>query len=271
MKKGLVIIAVAGGLATAATALGGLPAATGVNGSLHDMTKVVPATADTMGRVCVYCHSPHNAASRVASSEVPLWNHTMNPDSSFTPYTWASSTDPITVVDPLIGPSRLCMSCHDGSIAVDEHGAAFGQTGDTLIGTLARNGDGSSSDNLTRDLGSTHPIGFNYNEVAARRNALYPNSPDLVVSTSGYALDISTDGSVLRAISGKRIADNLYRGDIMTCATCHDVHNKENATQDSYEAHATYPNGLGGTQSAPNFFLYAKEMKSLICFSCHIK
>ena len=62
--------------------------------------------------------------------------------------------------------------------------------------------------------------------------------------------------------------DNLFGKSIMTCATCHEVHNKENAIQD------TYANNNGNThttRTAPNYFLYAKETSSLICLSCHIK
>ena len=68
----------------------------------------------------------------------------------------------------------------------------------------------------------------------------------------------------------------------MTCATCHEVHNKENATQDDYKsgpkatglvAGTLGPNGeaVQVTQDAPNYFLYAKQTESLICLSCHIK
>jgi len=52
----------------------------------------------------------------------------------------------------------------------------------------------------------------------------------------------------------------------MTCATCHEVHNKDNAKQANF-------NGVNGSDAsaAPNFFLYAPEKDSLICLSCHVK
>ena len=64
--------------------------------------------------------------------------------------------------------------------------------------------------------------------------------------------------------SNRTIGSVLYEGDIMTCASCHEVHNKENATQDA-------PVAGSGVTNAPNYFLYAKEKESLICLSCHIK
>ena len=66
--------------------------------------------------------------------------------------------------------------------------------------------------------------------------------------------------SVSRTLGGRTIGDVLYQGDIMTCATCHEVHNKENVVQD-----------VGTDGSQPNYLLYAKETDSLICLSCHLK
>jgi hypothetical protein len=59
----------------------------------------------------------------------------------------------------------------------------------------------------------------------------------------------------------RTIKSTLYNGSIMTCATCHEVHNKENAAQDA---------ATDGS-ATPNYFLYAKESNSLICLSCHVK
>jgi hypothetical protein len=291
MKKVLATIAVIGCMSAAGTALAGVAAGTGVNGSLHDMTKVVPGTADDMGRVCVYCHTPHHAVVKDGSANLPLWNHTITPDNQFTPYTWAtpnnSNDGAFDIIDPLAGPSRLCMSCHDGSIAVDEHGSAFAQAGGTTIATV-NNLDYQGRANLTKDLSNTHPIGFDYNDIAAFRNSKsingtgskvggeFADGTEIVVSTLGYATGITLNNTVQgqynqvdRAAGGKRIADNLYGGNIMTCATCHEVHNKENATQVAWKSGPKTV--LGTSQAAPNYFLYAKEDQSLICLSCHVK
>jgi hypothetical protein len=297
MKKVLATIAVAGCLSAAGTALAGIPAGTGVNGSLHDMTKVVTTTADSMGRVCVYCHTPHHAVVTDGSANLPLWNHALTPDDQFTAYTWAtpnnSNDGAFDIIDPLAGPSRLCMSCHDGSIAVDEHGSAFASAGSGratdsggLIGNLGRTADLAGRANLTKDLSNTHPIGFDYNEIAAFRNSKSANKDkttgdsEIISSGNGYAQEYAVSivageyNTITRfpAGSNKTIADNLYGGSIMTCATCHEVHNKENITQDPYiGTERTRPDGLGGQQSAPNYFLYARQTQSLICLSCHVK
>ena len=277
MKKVLASVVAIGCFAAAGSAFAGLPAATGVNGSLHDMTKVVTATADSMGRVCVYCHTPHHATKDDAGVDnYPLWNHNLVDVSTYTPYTWATpaNTDSsMAIINPLIGPSRLCMSCHDGAIAIDQHGEAMSQVGGTTIATRAK---------LTNDLSNTHPIGFDYNQAASVRNAKAGNgsasaggAAEIVPSNYGFATAIDTSGTVQgtynvvtrnNGTNHKLISDVLYGGNMMTCATCHEVHNKENVVQDNF-------NGNNGSNAslAPNYFLYAKETNSLICLSCHVK
>lgn len=272
-------MAVAGSLLAAGAAFAGLPAATGINGSLHDMNKIVGTNADSMGRVCVFCHTPHSAESNLGKTDVsPLWSRSAT-NSHFQPYLWVTpanlGTDdnPVAfeITDALIGPTRLCMSCHDGVIAVDEHNSAMAQSGTHLVSTRA---------NLGLDLTKTHPIGFNYIDIRTHRNALASNGSgadtEIVDPTKGFATSITltadtvanqgTYNNVIRNNSGKRIKDVLFGGTTMTCASCHEVHNKENATQEAF----TGVNG-SDTSRAPNYFLYAKEANSLICLSCHVK
>ncbi|MCM0083746.1 cytochrome C [Geomonas sp. Red32] len=298
MKKVLATVAAVGCLAAASTALGGLPAGTGVNGSLHDMTVVVGPQADSMARVCVFCHTPHHAQSSDGGYNLPLWNHDIPDVTTYTPYAWAtpmnSNNGEFTITDPLAGPSRLCMSCHDGAVAVDEHNSAFGKDASQATTSIANvttytNQQGRGA--LGKDLTQTHPIGFDYVEIAAWRNSNSQNGAldsnhnptgdtEIVSADKGYALSITVENTtqgkynyVQRNVGGKRIVDNLYGANIMTCATCHEVHNKENATQDNFTdgpknltvSGTTYP------MAAPNYFLYAKQSESLICLSCHVK
>jgi hypothetical protein len=260
--------------AAATVSFAGMGARTGVNGSFHDMNYYAPTkggTQEKYERVCVFCHTPHNAVVTEPgnnSNYLPLWNHDLT-QLTFTPYQWATPDNvPFTINDPLVGPSRLCMSCHDGSIAVDQHGPAMPRVGTIkLTGTRAIGSGG--------DLTTTHPIGFDY--VAARkgRNITAINTVELtshveeiVDESSAFAtvITINTDSSsnVYNKVdrNGSRtILSTLYNGKMMTCATCHEVHNKENAIQ------AAATDG----SATPNYFLYAKEQNSLICLSCHIK
>jgi hypothetical protein len=135
--------------------------------------------------------------------------------------------------------------------------------------------------NLGADLTQTHPIGFDYVAIRARRNAIAGVSSagdsEIVDPNKGFAsaitvtADTAANQGTYNAVTrntgaNKRIKDTLFGGNIMTCASCHEVHNKENATQEAF----TGVNG-SDTTKAPNYFLYAKEANSLICLSCHVK
>lgn len=263
MKKLISLLALAG-LAAGIT-YAGQPAATGVTGSIHDMNvwaNSYGGEPDEFGRVCVFCHTPHNATPIDDElNPTPLWNHEFSAqDFSTGVYQWATPENTVlTVEDPLVGPSRLCMSCHDGVVAVDQHGPSRAYAGSlTLTGDAAVGRGG--------DLTDDHPIGFSYGQALVARNTSGLNFIELVPKEYMFASAVTPSGTagtydtVVRAQGGRLISDVLYQGDVMTCASCHEVHNKENVKQDV---------GTKGYQ--PNYLLYAKEKDSLICLSCHIK
>jgi hypothetical protein len=292
MRKFAASVLALGTMAAAGTAFAGMEAATGINGSVHDMTVIVGANADSMGRVCVFCHTPHHAQSNKGGDlyTAPLWNRTDSDIPNYTPYQWItpanqgndSDPDAFVISDPLQGPSRLCMSCHDGVLAVDSHGQAMAQAGAAYLASI-----NSGRASLGYDLTQTHPIGFNYVDIANRRNALATNSSkdsqgisvgsEIVDPENGFAYAIDTNAAlgtyntVSRYGAGhRRIKDVLFKGTIMTCASCHEVHNKENATQNDYKSTVVTGIKYSGT-TRPNYFLYAKQDQSLICLSCHVK
>jgi cytochrome c2 len=249
MLKKLAVAIVLTGLMSGA-AFAGQQAKTGINGSQHDMNKIVPANADALQRTCVFCHTPHSAD---ATNTGPLWNRGLvatNVDA----YTWVSPNNQAAfgyITNPLIGPSQLCLSCHDGSIAVDSHATNKAQTGSVKL-TGAKQ---------IVDLGVTHPIGMKYDATL--------RAGELVAGTEGF---ITADSSVMTASGFDTIArTGVTKGSttidsvmyvngtdkIMTCASCHDVHNTVNAKTD--------------TGADYNYFLRVREEGSAICLSCHIK
>ncbi|UFS71032.1 cytochrome c3 family protein [Geomonas sp. RF6] len=250
----LSIVALAGTVAFAGTA-----PRSGIPGSIHDMTQYGALGGSDpeaqQGRVCAYCHTPHHAITE-GNDYLPLWSHTVTTQ-TFTPYASATidaNIDPTTMME---GPSKLCMSCHDGSVAVDTHYAFNGgkklQQDDNLFSTPAVGQNG----NLSND----HPIGFIYDDAdggVAKGPAT--GDPTLGSHTDGKDEWIRTK-SAKYAGSNLTIADRLWVSasqggkPIMTCATCHDVHNKKN--QDA----------VGAT----NYLLLASNTGSALCLSCHIK
>ena len=158
-----------------------------ISGSSHDFSGT---GWNTTGEICIVCHTPHNADITV--SEAPLWNHEVTV-STFTPY--SSATLDATVGQPSAS-SKLCLSCHDGTVALDNFG---GQTGGTIFIT----GDALMGTGLDND----HPISFTY---------------DATLATNDQGLhDPTTTNS---GLGGTIHEDMLFAGQ-MECASCHDVHN----------------------------------------------
>lgn len=270
LRKLTTAIALTGLIAVSAYAANNDPQS-GINGSRHDMNTWAGAgaTPDVYGRTCVFCHTPHNARGADADpthvNSKPLWNRADNTWNQ-SPYGWVTplniSVDGTNYSmvfndDPLIGPSRLCMTCHDGSIAVDSHLSNGSQAG-TMKLTAARR-------SFVTNLAVTHPIGFKYSDAITARGLgeLVPATDGFIAAPSASlnSTTFNTQSRGALAKSNVKIADTLYKApdgfSYMTCATCHDVHNTVNAKSD--------------TGAVYNMFLRAREEGSAICLSCHIK
>jgi hypothetical protein len=263
MKKFVAILAAAVlTVGSASLVFAGSAPTQGINGSMHDINFAAGYTDDALQRTCVFCHTPHNAQS---SSLAPLWNHAPS-TVSLAAYTWAApANNTITFApDPLIGPSRLCMACHDGVTAVDSHGTAKSTpVGTTVMTSSYTDGLGNTAKRYIDDLSVTHPIGFLYSAAFGLRGAT-----ELVPATTGFIEPVTANTTLLLAAgfdthartgityTTKTINDTLYGG-FLTCASCHEVHNTKNAAPDAGHSY--------------NYFLYAKEEGSAICLSCHVK
>mgnify|MGYP000937361331 CR=1 FL=1 len=157
----------------------------------------VRATTET--QICVFCHTPHGATPGVT----PLWNRRLS-GSTYTVYT-SSSLDANAIqgaLDQPGGSSKLCLSCHDGTVAVNSFG---GVTGTTMI---------SAANNLGNNLKRSHPIGFTYDTALSTADG----------SLFDPATKTATIGSGTQTKTGT-IASVLLYGGKMECDSCHDVHN----------------------------------------------
>jgi predicted CXXCH cytochrome family protein len=237
----------------------------GINETPHDIPITTTGMAfepnpnDNMERICIYCHAPHNAyklspanggpAINVGAGPVapdpfdylPLWNHELTANYLlFNMYQNGPGA-------PQVGPkasqaiqngmtpgsvSLLCLSCHDGSVAVNSYGntaqPASSRSGGglTLLGTEYLVG----KDNY---LGNHHPIGFDYDAVAA-------------VDTEIRSADAATLGGA------GLVREHLYGAgsSLMECATCHSVHNTGNTGER---------------------LLWRSDARSRLCLTCHAK
>jgi len=208
----------------------GLTPGTGIVHSKHDMNDV--SNPDTQTRVCAFCHTPHHSLDDMQADYLPLWSHELT-TLTFSHYeTCTFDGRNYEAADRLTGPSRLCMSCHDGAIAVDQH---YG-----IPGSDIRPGDnwGDIGVGAAGDLTNDHPVGFNYVSVAAVddeiKDETTPVSNPKIVDIQELLYDDDCDGLK----------------DIMTCSSCHDVHN---------------------TDANDDYFLINYQVDSQICITCHDK
>jgi hypothetical protein len=249
-------------------AYAGALAGTGINGSMHDMNNTVTGhTDDKMLRSCVFCHTPHNASATTVGVTAPLWNRA-DTTLTFAQYGWVAPANfagaNMTIMDGTAGPTKLCLSCHDGSIAADSHRGTGAGNNSAVAGTLTLT---SANHAYVRDLTVTHPIGFKYSDAYAARGAgqLVPETSGFIdgtvantaLLTTGAQAGFNTNSRAALTLTTTKIADTLYSG-VMTCATCHDVHNSVNAKPAA--GSPTY-----------NYFIRAQEEGSAICLSCHVK
>ena len=79
--------------------------------SPHNLSVGGPGAVRAAGenQICIFCHTPHNA-----TPVQPLWNRAL-PVSSYKVY--ASNSLKAQPGQPT-GASKLCLSCHDGTIAL---------------------------------------------------------------------------------------------------------------------------------------------------------
>jgi hypothetical protein len=263
MKKLMSLVCAAALVTLCASAASALQdPGTGVYQSVHDLTNgpggagaplTVPGfVTDPQQRLCAYCHTPHHAiaagdAKANGADFLPLWSHDVSAV-NYTPYisaTFSPKGGNSMASDPLTGPSRLCMSCHDGITAVDNYygltnnHAMVNNAGAPFTGQPVISGNGETN----------HPLGFAMTDVIpGYAGATNPdtNSVLALTATSKYVSGLTDSVNVV---------DRLYGGAIMTCSSCHDVHNTLNKV--SFQA------------GAGNFLLLGTQKNSGICLSCH--
>ncbi len=176
-------------------------------------------------QVCVFCHAVHNADPAYG----PLWNHETNGSTAYTMYT-SDTMDMIQSANPHEG-SLICLSCHDGTIAVNSLNNVPGPEGAGLYGAPGGSGlDASGRLSATShafvgtDLRDDHPVGILYD------SNLDPNFHPKTGSDTSYPDRLLDQG--------------LY----VECNSCHNPHDN------------TYTN-----------FLVESNSSSALCLRCHIQ
>jgi hypothetical protein len=234
----------------------------GIRGSAHDFG----ATTWSGGEICAPCHAPHNttptAATLVSTNNGqqvtqqilsgPLWNHTLSQNGQYKMYiavnqtytlpsgystsgTLSNSYEYATSGQNVDTNSILCLSCHDGTVALDSFGGAPSNATHTLM-----NGGTVGGANFGTDLTNDHPIGA----AAIWTNPSYMVNQALRDAQGIMPIRMMPDGT--QAVG---------------CTSCHEPHNRPG------NAHLLWvPNNQPGTTVDGR-----AVSGSLLCMNCHKK
>ncbi|MDR3765306.1 MAG: cytochrome c3 family protein [Acidobacteriota bacterium] len=160
----------------------------------HDLSAGTSSTTTgALSGACLYCHAPHSGLNGTTSANSEgLWNHKLS-SATYTLYT--STTYQQTGTQPTLGkPSSLCLSCHDGTVAL-------GQT--IAYGKVSMSQEIQSS--IGTDLRLSHPISL---------TLPIKDAPLLLASFVSTGVPADSTGCV-----------HLIKGNL-ECTTCHDPHDQ---------------------------------------------
>lgn len=224
-----------------AVATSGSTATAQTEGSPHDLSAV------TGGNTCGFCHTPHGALAGT-----PLWSHKL---STAVYKIYQSSSLQARVGQPT-GSSKLCLSCHDGTVALTET-VVGGPQGGAYIAP--------GGSNLGTDLSDDHPISFVYSaalsaeDVQIRSPSVLPE--ELKLDRSGE-LQCTTCHNPHDNLHGNFLVMSNRRSAM--CVACHDLSGWRLSTHESSTALSAVAN---------NPYLQSSEHATMMengCLSCHL-
>ena len=237
--------------------------------------------ASTETQVCVFCHTPHGSTAGLT----PLWNRRLSAnDGAYTRYS-SSTLDAQVIQNQLSQPngtSKLCLSCHDGSIAIGNVNVLNGtrstgttaniaMTGTAADGTMPPGASGETSGFTRRigaDLTNDHPISFDFTDQVSVRDGELRR----LTAAQRYPADGSVIGIRAPGFKPRLPLEPTGTGGLgqMQCGTCHDPHMRETDAalgnqkflrQNRFQT--TDPTTLLGATYTPN--------QDIMCIGCHEK
>jgi predicted CXXCH cytochrome family protein len=201
-----------------------------------------PNTYPNTAEICVFCHTPHGGDTTAA---VPLWNRTLAAPASYTTYDSLGSTSMDGAEAPVGSVSIACLSCHDGTQAMD---SLLNEPGSGAVvagfsgGTWSGNDRPQGIANLGTDLSNDHPIGIQYGGGGITTSAVSGPVNDVdFVATANTVLNGTTvwwvDTELAPNGTREKTDMQLYTRSVASidgglaqpfveCASCHDPHSE---------------------------------------------
>ena len=174
----------------------------GVSSTVHNLSVSGPGAvrAQSETQVCKFCHIPHTAVVNQ-----PLWGHVLSDVKGYKTAKIRKSGGRVENAPQPDGASRLCLSCHDGTVALGEIGRSRRPI--TMAG--AQRLEQGRRGYLGTDLSGAHPI-----SIPMPDTTNVDDAADMGIRPAGA---IVADPSV-----------HLDNNRLMQCTTCHDPHSDSN-------------------------------------------
>lgn len=181
----------------------GAVSAQSLSSSKHDFTTTGgTAPFNFADGLCITCHTPHNGATLA-----PLWGHDTTTVAAAGWTMYSSATMDATEPSKPANVSLACLSCHDGTVAVDAFGGSSG--------TTTRQIPTTSAAYLGNDLSNDHPISITYNAGGAEFNA---------TAGAGFAGTAGVDSLPLYGVGQDKVE----------CGSCHNPHDATGVTDGKF-------------------------------------
>lgn len=202
--------------------------------------------------ICVFCHTPHASSTTLVA---PLWNKALPNASQYTVY--SSGTMQGTANLTSSSASLACLSCHDGTQAMDNMinqpgSSGYNSSGAPLTGMnyFMPAATGTFIANLGTDLSNDHPVGIPYCGGGQSSPGSKAGCADQ--DFFGAVNNGSGNGYMVGSSPVQKENMRLYGTSLSTatveCASCHDPHTSSTKT-----------------------FLRINNSGSAVCLTCHAK
>lgn len=222
----------------------------------QDTGPMTGGTINDYRETCVYCHTPHNSGTTA-----PLWNRELPTASGYQMYSSPNFDSPLPSAPD--GISLACLSCHDGTVAVDsivnrpkyheflDVGTHYRMT---IEGEEAADSCGkchNRREGAFGGLGGAHDA-----TVRFLQKELRDDHPFSMPFPSRDVDPQFNQPSIIKRDGGRAFPNGVqtYEGDKVQCASCHDIHNPDEQRLEDRDP-----------------FLRASNRNSALCLTCHAK
>lgn len=265
-SKGVLVASVLGGalIVISVTAMGGT-----VVGSRHDLSAfnqrgygadtgpMAGGSFNDYRETCVYCHTPHNSGTAA-----PLWNRQLPEQTGYEMYSGPNFDSDPSIKSP-DGISLACLSCHDGSVAVDAviNKPKFHDWFDAKVHyRMSPEGDvGSDSCGKchNRQRGAYGALSGAHDATIRYLTKNLTDDHPISVPYPTFSQDSAFNQPLISKEDGGRTFANgiqTFEEDKIQCASCHDPHNPDEQNLEGRDP-----------------FLRTSNRLSALCLTCHQK